>query len=119
MWHFGYIGRDHRIWSYLPSNYDRWNYQYSNILHLGFEHVVCDWFAWSPFIRWDARCNELDETGTWFDFLTDCLGFRFTVNYVNSVRRIDESKYKSDFEIAFLIYLRVLGASSMLDMAKF
>ena len=119
MWQFGYVGRDHRIWDYLPSNCDRWNYQYSNILRLRFEHIVCDWFAWSPFIRWDARCNELDETGAWFDFMTDCLGFRFTVNYENSVRRIDGSKYKSDFEIAFLIYLRVLGASSMLDMAKF
>ncbi|MBR3925090.1 MAG: hypothetical protein IKJ45_18380, partial [Kiritimatiellae bacterium] len=119
MWQFGYIGRDHRIWDYLPSNVDRWNYQYSNILRLGFEHVVCDWFAWSPFIRWDARCNELDETGAWFDFLTDCLGFRFTVNYENSIRRIDGSKYKSDFEVAFAIYLRTLGASSMLDMAKF
>lgn len=119
MWQFGYIGRDHRIWDYLPSNVDRWNYQYSNILRLGFEHVVCDWFAWSPFIRWDARCNELDETGAWFDFLTDCLGFRFTVNYENSIRRIDGSKHKSDFEVAFAIYLRTLGASSMLDMAKF
>lgn len=119
MWHIGYIGRDHRIWDYLPSNCDRWNYQYSNILSLGFEHTVCDWFAWSPFIRWDARCNELDETGAWFDFLTDCLGFRFAVNYQNSIQRIDGSKYKSDFEIAFAIYLRALTSSALLDLAKF
>jgi len=119
MWQIGYIGRDHRIWDYLPSNHDRWNHQYSNIIRLGFEHVVCDWFAWSPFIRWDARCNELDETGAWFDFLTDCLGFRFAVNYENGVRRIDGSKFKSDFEVAFAIYLRSLSSSSLLDLAKF
>ena len=118
-WQMGYIGRDHRIWDYLPSNYDRWNYQYSNIIRLGFTHTVCDWFAWSPFIRWDARCNELDETGAWFDFLTDCLGFRFAVNYENGLRRIDGSKYKSDFEVAFAIYLRALSSSSLLDLAKF
>ena len=118
-WQIGYIGRDHRIWDYLPSELDRWNNQYSGIARLGFEHTVCDWFAWSPFIRWDARCNELDETGAWFDFLTDCLGFRFALNYENSVRRIDGSKHKSDFEVAFAIYLRTLGASSMLDIGKF
>ena len=118
-WQAGYIGRDHRIWDYLPSEFDRWNYQYSGIVRFGFEHTVCDWFAWSPFIRWDARCNELDETGAWFDFLTDCLGFRFALNYENGIHRVDGSKHGSDFEVAFAIYLRTLGASSMLDLAKF
>jgi lipopolysaccharide assembly outer membrane protein LptD (OstA) len=119
MWQAGYIGRDHRIWDYLPSRRDRWNYQYSNIIRIGFEHKVCDWFAWSPFLRWDARRNELDETGAWFDYLTDCLGFRLSLNYRNAVRRIDGSKFDSDFDVAFAIYLRALGASSMLDFAKF
>lgn len=119
MWQAGYIGRDHRIWDYLPSRRDRWNYQYSNIIRVGFEHKVCDWFAWSPFLRWDARRNELDETGAWFDYLTDCLGFRLSLNYRNAVRRIDGSKFDSDFDVAFAIYLRALGASSMLDFAKF
>ena len=118
-WNLGYIGRDHRIWDYLPSEFNRWNYQYSNIIRVGFRHQVCDWFAWSPFIRWDARCNELDETGAWFDFLTDCLGFRFSVNYENSVRRVDGSKQDGDLDFGFAIYLRALGASSMLDLAKF
>ena len=118
-WQIGYIGRDHRIWEYVPSQVERWNWQYSNIVRLGFEHTVCDWFAWSPYIRWDARCDELDETGAWFDFLTDCLGFRFAVSYENSVRRIDGSKYSSDVEVVFSVYLRTLGASSMLDMGKF
>ena len=118
-WYLGYIGRDHRIWDYLPSEYNRWNYQYSNVIRVGFQHQVCDWFAWSPFIRWDARCNELDETGAWFDFLTDCLGFRFSVNYENGIRRVDGSKQKCDLDFGFAIYLRALGAGSMLDLAKF
>ena len=118
-WTLGYIGRDHRIWDYLPSEFDRWNYQYSNIIRAGFRHQVCDWFEWSPYIRWDARCNELDETGLWFDFLTDCIGFRFSFSYESDIRRIDGSKQKSDVEFGFSIYLRALGASSMLDLAKF
>ena len=118
-WRVGYIGRDHRIWDYVPSAHHRWNYQYSNIISIGFKHDVCDWFAWGPFVRWDARCGELDETGAWFDILTDCLGFRFAVNYENGVRRIDGSKFSSDMEVAFAIYLRALGSSSMLDLAKF
>jgi hypothetical protein len=118
-WQIGYIGRDHRIWEYVPSQVERWNWQYSNIIRLGFEHTVCDWFAWSPYVRWDARCDELDETGAWFDFLTDCLGFRFAVSYENSIHRIDGSKHSSDVEVVFSVYLRTLGASTMLDMGKF
>ena len=119
MWQAGYIGRDHRIWDYVPSEYDRWNCQYSGIIRLGFKHDVCDWFAWAPYIRWDARCNELDEIGAWFDILTDCLGFRIAANYENSFTRIDGSEYNDDLEVAFMIYLRTLGASSMLDFVKF
>ena len=55
----------------------------------------------------------------WFDFLTDCLGFRFSVSYENDIRRIDGSKQDNDLEFGFAIYLRALGASSMLDLAKF
>ena len=36
-----------------------------------------------------------------------------------ALRRIDGSKQKSDLEFGFAIYLRALGASSMLDLAKF
>ena len=118
-WYLGYIGRDHRIWDYLPSEYSRWNYHYSNVIRLGFQHHVCEWFEWSPFIRWDARRNELDETGVWFDFLTDCLGFRFSVNYENGIRRVDGSKQDGDLDFGLAIYLRTIGAGSMLDLAKF
>ena len=113
-WKFGYLARDHRIWDYLPSNYNRWNYHYTSLLYCGFEHEVCDWFAWSPYLRWDARYNEHDEMGAWFDFLTDCLGFRFSLMYINSFRRVDGSKRDSDVEISFSIYLRTLGPQTSL-----
>ena len=113
-WKFGYLARDHRIWDYLPSNFNRWNYHYTSLLYCGFEHEVCDWFAWSPYLRWDARYNEHDEMGAWFDFLTDCLGFRFSLMYINSFRRVDGSKRDSDVEISFSIYLRTLGPQTSL-----
>lgn len=115
----GYIGRDHRIWDYLPSPYDRWNYAYSNILSLGFRHQPCDWFAWSPYLRYDCRENDVNEVGAWFDYMSDCLGYRVQFEHETSYHRIDGSKRDCDNRVLFLIYLRALGASSMLDMAKF
>ena len=114
-----YIGRDQRLWNYLPSAYDRWNYEYANILQLGFTHEVCDWFAWSPYIRYDCRRNETDEVGAWFDLLSDCLGYRIQVAHETSYRRIDGSKEEADNRVSFFIYLRALGPSSMLDFARF
>ena len=118
-WYVSYIGRDHRIWDYAPSPYERWNWEYSNLVKLGFEHQVCDHFAWAPYIRYDCRMNELDEVGSWFDILTDCIGFRFQVAYEDSFERIDGSKRRSDVRVGFFIYLRALGPSSMLDLARF
>ncbi len=118
-YYISYAGRDHRIWEYLNSEYDRWNYELSNILMLGFRHELCDWFAWSPFIRHDCRRDEVEEVGAWFDFLTDCLGYRIEVDYEESYTRIDGSKRDSDVDVSFLIYLRALGPSSMLDLGKF
>lgn len=118
-YYISYAGRDHRIWEYLNSEYDRWNYELANILALGFRHDVCDWFAWSPFIRHDCRRDQVEEVGAWFDFLTDCLGYRIEVDYEDTYTRIDGSKRDSDFEVSFLIYLRALGPSSMLDLGKF
>ncbi len=118
-WHAGYIGRDHRIWHFLPSEYDRWNYEYSNVFQLGFEHTVCDWFAWSPYVRFDCRRNDLDEIGSWFDLMTDCLGYRFQVAHETSYIRVDGSKEDCDNRFYFFIYLRALGPGSMLDLARF
>ena len=118
-YYISYAGRDHRIWEYLNSEHDRWNYELANILTAGFRHDVCDWFAWNPFIRHDCRRGEVEEVGAWFDFLTDCLGYRIEVDYEDSYKRVDGSKRDSDFEICFQIYLRALGPSTLLDLGKF
>ena len=118
-YHVSYIGRDQRIWGYLPSEYSRWNYEYSNIIQVGFTHDVCDWFAWSPYIRFDCRANETDEVGAWFDLMSDCLGYRFQFAHETSYRRVDGSKEACDNRVMFFIYLRALGPGSMLDLARF
>jgi hypothetical protein len=118
-WNLAYIGRDHQLWDYLPSEYDRWNEQLSDVISLGFLHQACEWFAWSPTIRWDARRNELDEFRIWFDYLIDCIGFRLSMDYHPSIMRVDNSKYDSDFSVGFAIYLRTLGTSSMMDFSVF
>ena len=71
-----------------------------------------DWFAWGPYVRWDIRENELDRIGSWFDYLTDCLGFRFIVEYQNAYTRIDGYEHKDDWSFGFYIYLRAFGADS-------
>ena len=63
--------------------------------------------------------NELDEVGSWFDILTDCLGFRFLASFEDSYNRIDGSKRRADVHVGFFIYLRALGPNSMLDLARF
>ena len=63
-------------------------------------------------MRWDFREDEVDEAGAWFDLLTDCLGFRFTVGYENDYRRVDGSRSGEDWRFGFFIYLRALGPSS-------
>ncbi|MGN0847612.1 MAG: hypothetical protein ACI4RA_09545 [Kiritimatiellia bacterium] len=118
-YNIGYIGRDQRLWTYLPSAYDRWNYEHSNILQLGFTHDVCDVFAWSPYIRHDCRRDEVDEVGAWFDLLTDCLGYRIMCAHETAYRRVDGSKERCDNRICFFIYLRAFGPGSMLDLARF
>ena len=118
-WHAGYIGRDHRTWDYVPSLYNRYNWAKSNIARLGFEHGVCDWLAWGPYIRYDCRRNEVDEIGTWVDFMTDCLAFRIQFEYENDYRRIDGSHHDDDLRVVFFLYLRAFGPSSMLDLGRF
>ena len=114
-----YIGRDQRLWNYLPSAYDRWNYEYANIFEIGFTHTLCDWFAWSPYVRYDCRANEVEEVGAWFDYLQDCLGYRVQFAHETSYRRVDGSKEESDNRVMFFIYLRAFGPGSVLDMARF
>ena len=114
-----YALRDFRVWDFSSAPYDSvqmtsddFNYAKMHFIHVGFEHQPLDWFVWSPFVRWDIRENELDRIGSWFDYLTDCLGFRFIVEYVNSYTRIDGYEHKDDWSFGFYIYLRAFGADS-------
>ena len=118
-WHAGYIGRDHRTWDYVPSLYNRYNWAKSSIVRIGFEHGICDWLAWGPYIRYDCRHNEVDEIGTWVDLMTDCLAFRVQFEYENDYRRIDGSHHDDDLRVVFFIYLRAFGPNSMLDLGRF
>jgi lipopolysaccharide assembly outer membrane protein LptD (OstA) len=107
------------MWDFSSSPYkpeqmngENFNWIDINCFEIGFEHSPVDWFAWSPFIRWDCSDDELEEVGSWFDYRTDCLGFRFIVSYKDSYTRIDRSKYDSDWSFGFFIYLRAIGADA-------
>ena len=118
-YHADYILRDFRCWDFSSSPYDSrqmtedgFNWARYHYVNVGFEHQPIDWFAWSPFIRWDIHENELDRVGSWFDLLTDCLGFRFAVEYQNSFRRLDGHERKEDWSFGFFVYLRAFGPGS-------
>ncbi|MBR0197543.1 MAG: hypothetical protein IJQ34_05380 [Kiritimatiellae bacterium] len=118
-WELSFNSRDHRWWDYSSSPYDPallknedFNMSKFSLAGIEFEHEICDAFAWGPFIRWDCRESELDEIGSWFDYRTDCLGFRFSVSYENDYRRVDWSKSDDDWRFGFFIYLRALGPDS-------
>ena len=91
---------------------DEFNYARMHFVNVSLEHQPLDWFAWGPFIRWDIRENELDRVGTWFDYLTDCLGFRLIVEYESPYTQIDGYEFGEDWSIGFYIYLRAFGADS-------
>ena len=114
-----YDSRDHRWWDYSISPYDpammsrdTFNWLDFGIFELGFEHELCDAVVWSPYLRWDCDEGEVDEIGTWVDFRTDCLGFRFLVSYENEYTRIDGSHWDDDWSFGFFVYLRALGPAS-------
>ena len=117
-----YSLRDFRIWDFSSAprprhprermTSDDFNYAKMHLVDVSFEQQPLDWFVWSPFLRWDIRDNELESIGAWFDYLTDCLGFRFIVQYVNSYERMDGFEYGDDWSFGFYIYLRAFGADS-------
>ena len=120
-WHADWAVRDYRIWDFSSTpgtpagqrgDSERLNFARFQYVELGFENQPLDWFAWGPFLRWDIRENELDSIGTWFDYLTDCLGFRFMVEYENSYTRIDGYEHGDDWSFGFYVYLRAFGAGS-------
>ena len=114
-----YALRDFRYWDFSSAPYDPaqmtedgFNEAKMHFINVGFENQPLDWFAWGPYVRWDIREGELDRIGTWFDFLTDCLGFRFIVEYENSYDRIDGYVQEDDWSFGFYVYLRAFGADS-------
>ena len=114
-----YALRDFRWWDFSSVPYNReyvenddLNFARTHLVSVGFENQPIDWFAWGPYVRWDIRNNDLDSVGSWFDYLTDCLGFRLLVEYRNSYTRIDGYEREDDFSVGFYIYLRAFGANS-------
>ena len=111
-----YSARDQRWWDFSSTPYDPaaernddFNWTRFSYAGLSLEHELCDAVAWGPFVRWDLRENELDETGAWLDLRTDCLGFRFSLSYENDYRRIDGSRHDDDWRFNFCVYLRAFG----------
>jgi len=112
-----YALRDFRCWDYSSSDaayksYEDVNDARLHFIHIGFEHQVFDWFAWGPFVSWDIKECEWDRVGSWFDYLTDCLGFRLQIEYQNSYTRVDGYEREADWSVGFYVYLRAFGAES-------
>lgn len=104
--------RDHRYWDFSSSPVDEYNYAKLHMITVGFEQQPFDWFAWAPSLRWDLRENELDNISVWFDYLTDCLGFRIVLEYDNEYTTFNGYERPDDFSVGFYIYLRCFGADS-------
>lgn len=111
-----YTTRNYRMWDFSSTPYaptmmtsDDLNMARYDYVHLGFTQQPLDWFAWSPFLRWDCKEGDLESVGSWFDYLTDCLGFRLILEYRNKYTYIDGSEYDADMHVGFFVYLRALG----------
>ena len=115
-WHVEFTHRDQRWWDFSSTFYDSatvrdesFNMAHYSFAEVGFEHELCDAVAWAPYIRWDCREDDLDEVGAWFDYRTDCLGFRLAVGYEHGYRRVDWSERDHDWRVGFFVYLRAFG----------
>ena len=118
-WYVDYSMREFRWWDFSSTPYnpsrmttDEINEVRFHYFQAGFEQQPFDWFAWSPFVRWDVRAGEIDCVGGWFDYLTDCLGFRLLFEFQNNVTRIDRYEDDEDYRVGFYVYLRAFGADS-------
>ena len=110
--HVRYDLRDHRYWDFSSPPYASHGYARLHSVEAGFEHKVCDWLAWGPAIRWDLDEQELDSVGGWIDYLTDCLGFRFMVEYNSEFTSPEGYKWDEDWSFGFYVYLRCFGPGS-------
>ena len=111
-WHAAYNLRRHRYWDFSSMPIEQFGEAHFHIVEIGAEQTICEWLAWGPTLRWDLRENELDSVGAWIDYLTDCLGFRFTVQFENSFTMFDGYEYDKDWSFGFYVYLRCFGADA-------
>ena len=107
-----YNMRRHRYWDFSSFPVEQYGEASFHIIEIGAEQTICEWLAWGPTLRWDLRENELDSVGAWIDYLTDCLGFRFTVQFENSFTMFDGYEYEKDWSFGFYVYLRCFGADA-------
>ena len=112
----GIVHRDYRWWDFSSTPFnaksmrnDDFNMVHFSHVELGFEYELCDEIAFGPYVRWDLRNDELESFGSWIDYRTDCLGFRFMLSYEHDYNRTDNSKYDNDWSFGFMIYLRAFG----------
>ena len=118
-----FVRRNHRYWDYsstmfLPNRMKTEDFNWPDLSYLSFEmeYELCDQLAIGPEISIDCNEHELNAIGGWIDFRTDCLGFRFLINYVNDYERLDGSIYDHDWSFGFMIYLRAFGPDMMTPM---
>jgi hypothetical protein len=118
-WYAMYSLRDHRLWDFASSPYNKssmsediFNEAMFHYAEIGYTHHPLHWFRWSPYVRWDVDKDELDRIGTSFDFLTDCLCFRFYVEYENGYKLVDGHEYDEEWNFGFQIFLRAFGDGS-------
>lgn len=114
-----YVYRNHRYWDYSSVPFrnkgnrtDELNFIRTHMFTLAATYQPLDWFALSPVMRWDVIDGELDAIGSWFDFMTDCLGFRFTLEYTSGYTRMDGYERDKNFTVGFYLYLRALGQAN-------
>ena len=111
-YHATYNLRRHRYWDFSSTPNEQLGEARFHLAEFGAEQTIFDWLAWGPSLSWDLRENELDRAGVWIDYLTDCLGFRFMVQYENSYKTFDGYKYDDDWSFGFYVYLRCFGADT-------
>lgn len=107
-----YNFRRHRYWDFSSTPDEQFGEARFHLAEIGAEQTICDWLAWGPTVSWDLRENELDRVGAWIDYLTDCLGFRFMVQYENSYATFDGYKRDDDWSFGFYVYLRCFGSDA-------
>lgn len=105
----GYLGRDHELYDYGTAAIPSWNWMHQNLVYGGFTHDINETWSWSPYVRYDLRCGELDEIGTYVQYSLDCLVFQLRTSYVGGYTRVDGTERDGDFRVALLMWLKVEG----------